>query len=339
MPSLGLICVTKKATTFFLSNITIPNSINMAKVLSVFGATGKQGISVVNHVLADPELAKQFGVRAITRNVDSTTAKQLAKNGVEVVHGDFKDPVSIEKAVAGSHTVYLMTTPSFGTDAVEAEYNTAKLVADISVQNGVKYIIFSTLPSVSKLSGGRYNNVTAFDAKEKAEQYIRTLPIQSAFCSLGSFMQNFADQPFLAPKPGPHNTWILRRPVPSTAKLPLLDAIEDTGKFVGAILADPVQYSGQTIHAAEQMYSYDDIVAALSKSCGKSIVFKQVSEECFRETLPILPDLWMDGFRSQEEFGYFGPNSEALVASGAKLARGTLTTLEKFLELHPFHLA
>lgn len=41
----------------------------MAKVLTVFGATGQQGGSVVEYVLNDPELFKKYKVRAITRDL------------------------------------------------------------------------------------------------------------------------------------------------------------------------------------------------------------------------------------------------------------------------------
>ena len=162
----------------------------MAKVLGVFGATGQQGGAIVDYVLNDAELSEQYRIRAITRDVNSEKAKQL-RNRVEVVGGDMTDRVSLEAALSGVHTVFLMTTPSFGPDAVEAEFNTAKLVAQVAVEAGVEYIIFSTLPAVAEISGGKYTKVTAFDAKAKAEKYIRTLPVRSAFYCPASFMENF----------------------------------------------------------------------------------------------------------------------------------------------------
>ncbi len=211
----------------------------MPKILAVFGATGKQGSSVVNYVLNDPELSQQYRIRAITRDVNSEKAKQLKQKKVEVVQGDTLNRVSLQTALTGVHTVYAMTVPSFGPDAVEAEYNSAKTIADVAVEKGAHYIIFSTLPSVREISGGKYTNVTPFDAKAKAEQYIRGLPIKSAFCSLGSFMENLQSQTFLAPQPSPDGTWVMFRPISSKAQLPLIDAVGDTGKFVGAILAEP----------------------------------------------------------------------------------------------------
>lgn len=57
----------------------------MAKILTVFGATGNQGGSVIRAVLADPVLSREFRIRAITRDVGKPAAQELAAKGVEVV--------------------------------------------------------------------------------------------------------------------------------------------------------------------------------------------------------------------------------------------------------------
>jgi len=48
------------------------------KIISVVGATGVQGRSVVNTLLKD----KEYSIRAITPNPDSERAKALASQGV-----------------------------------------------------------------------------------------------------------------------------------------------------------------------------------------------------------------------------------------------------------------
>ncbi|KAK6067986.1 hypothetical protein SCUP515_09899 [Seiridium cupressi] len=310
----------------------------MSKILAVFGATGTQGSSVVNSVLNDIELSQQFKIRAIVRDVNSEKAEKLKKKKVEVVPGDMLDRASLEAALAGAHTVFIMTTPSFGPDAVETEYNTAKMMADIAVEKGAEYIIFSTLPSVSDMSNGKYTAITPFDAKAKAEQYIRGLPVKSAFCSLGYFMENLQSQPYLAPQPMQDGTWAFCRPSSPTIRLPYLDATGDTGKFVGAILAEPDKFEGKTLCAAAALYSLEEIADALAKNTGKTVICKKIPLENFKNGMPFVPDLWAEGALSQEEYGYFGPKTEQLVAWAAKQARGRLTTLEEYLEAHPFKL-
>lgn len=57
----------------------------MSKILTVFGATGNQGGSVIEAILADPALSKEYKIRAITRDTSKPAAKALAAKGAEVV--------------------------------------------------------------------------------------------------------------------------------------------------------------------------------------------------------------------------------------------------------------
>ncbi len=97
----------------------------MSKILAVFGATGQQGGSVINYVLNDPELSENYKIRAITLDAQSENAKQL-KEKVEVVRGDVLNRASVETALTGEHTVFAMTTPSFGPDAWRSSTTVAR---------------------------------------------------------------------------------------------------------------------------------------------------------------------------------------------------------------------
>lgn len=56
----------------------------MSKLITVFGATGNQGGSIVKAILADSALSKEFKIRGITRDVSKPAAQALAKQGVEL---------------------------------------------------------------------------------------------------------------------------------------------------------------------------------------------------------------------------------------------------------------
>ncbi|KAI1411875.1 NAD(P)-binding protein [Hypoxylon sp. FL1857] len=309
----------------------------MSKVLAVFGATGQQGGSVVNYVLNDPELSQQYKVRAITRDVNSEKAKQL-KEKVEVVQGDPLNRASLETALAGVHTVFIMTVNYFIPGGPDIQYNSGKTMVDVAVEKGAEYIIFSTLPSVKEVSGGKYV-FSLFDVKAEIEKYIRGLAIKSAFFSAGSFMDNFQSQTTLALQPAPDGTWVMARHFSPKTKWPLIDAVGDTGKFVGAILANPDKYEGKTFCAATALYTTEELIATISKATGKTVIFKQISRDDFKKTLPPeMADTLADYFSYIEEFGYYGPDSEKLVAWAAANARGRLHTFEEYLEMHPVQL-
>jgi uncharacterized protein YbjT (DUF2867 family) len=298
------------------------------KILVVFGATGQQGSSVINAVLADPSLSQQFTIRAITRSVSSDKAKQLAAKhrDIELVAGDATDTASLTTALANAHTVFAMTTlpPDLSTtDDYTFQLNTAKAIADVAVTQNVSLLIFSTLPDVRAISGGKFTRVSSFDAKAAAEAYIRSLSakgLKSVFLSLGSFMENLLDTqsglgPILNHKTG---EYVLARNQPASTEYPLFTAVEDTGKFVAAVLANPDRFvGGKPLCAAEGMYSLEEIVKALSKVTGKTVVYKQISGEEFRrERLPSPPwppalvDMFVEYFEYVSEFGYFGKDTE-----------------------------
>lgn len=57
----------------------------MSKLITVFGATGNQGGSVITSILNDPILSEEFKIRGITRDISKPAAQALAARGVEVV--------------------------------------------------------------------------------------------------------------------------------------------------------------------------------------------------------------------------------------------------------------
>ena len=67
----------------------------------VAGATGRQGGSVVRHLLE-----RQLTVRALVRDPQSDRAKALGGQGIEIAQGDMDDLASLQKAMSGVRGVY-----------------------------------------------------------------------------------------------------------------------------------------------------------------------------------------------------------------------------------------
>lgn len=57
----------------------------MSKIITVFGATGNQGGSVIKSILGDSTLSKEYKIRAVTRDTSKPGAQALAKQGAELV--------------------------------------------------------------------------------------------------------------------------------------------------------------------------------------------------------------------------------------------------------------
>src|SRR5258706_12834827 len=116
---------------------------NDGKLIAVVGATGQQGGAVVRALQA----SGQFKVRALTRNPGKH--RDLAE---EVVEADLDRPESLKAAFEGVHGVFLVTNfweP--GTDELKQATAAVRAAKDA----GVKHLIWSTLPDVGAISGGK----------------------------------------------------------------------------------------------------------------------------------------------------------------------------------------
>ena len=126
------------------------------RIIAVVGATGQQGGAVIRALQA----GNQFKVRALTRN--PAKHRELAD---EVVEADLNRPETLKSAFEGAHGVFLVTNPrEQGAD--ERKQATAAVRA--AKDAGVKHIIWSTLPDVEAISGGKFD-VPHFTGKARID--------------------------------------------------------------------------------------------------------------------------------------------------------------------------
>lgn len=308
----------------------------MSKLLVVFGATGQQGGSVINSVLADTTLSKQYKIRAVTRDTSKPAAQALKSKGVELVQADADDKASLQQALKQAHTVFIVTTTVDGAGAKEIETKQGKQIADTAVAAGAQYLILSSASHAKKISG---KDVDIFDSKAEIEDYIRGLKVKSAFYAPGFFMENFRghSQPRPTEEPGVYR--IANIPTNET-RIPLLDTAADTGKFIAPILANPDKYEGKVFYGGTKLYSYDEVAQAISNATGKKVIYKSLPSQVFKGFLP--PDMAGPAVQMLEWFrdsGYYGPKTQEQVSwTTQQVAAGSLTTFESFLKKNPISL-
>jgi uncharacterized protein YbjT (DUF2867 family) len=253
------------------------------------------------------------------------------------VEADVNDIESLKRAFAGASVVFASTVSVYDGRHYEHEIEQGKNIADAAVHAGVKFLIYSSLPHAGDVSGGKYKNMGHFNGKYDTEQYIRSLPIRSAFFDPGCFMSNFLTNS--RPQPLGDGTYAIFQCVSSETKIPLIDTAGDTGKWVAAVLHDFDKYDGKIFCAATAIYTWQEIVDAISHATGKTVTFKQIPAKDWREFLPPgmqdpLTDMWL----YIEEFRYFGEDEDEKVKWAAENAYGKLTTLEEFLQANPLKL-
>ncbi|KUJ08188.1 NAD(P)-binding protein [Mollisia scopiformis] len=310
----------------------------MSKLLVIFGATGQQGGSLIQTILSDPTLSKTYTLRAVTRDPAQPTAQSLSSRGVSLIKGDPDDTSSLGPIMKDAHTVFAVTTTTYDAECYARELRQGKAIADAAVAAGVQYLIFSSLPHVSTLAGGKYKGVQSFDAKAEVEMYVRGLPIKSAFFQPGSFMSNF--QGGMKPNPVGDGTWAWFNVVTPQTRLPLIDTAGDTGKYVCAILAEPEKFEGKILCASTEVLSMEEICETIGKASGKTVVYKQLPENVFRGFMKneVQSDNITQMMLYIQDFGYYGKDTVGKVAETAELARGKLTTLEEYLKKNPLGL-
>lgn len=153
-------------------------------------------------------------------------------------------------------------------------------------------------------------------------------------------MENFHTPGFIIHHTAPDGTEIVCHHNSATSKFPVIAAVADTGKFVGAILADPEKYEGKTFCAATGLSTWEEVCKVVSKVTGKKVVYEQGDNKEYKDSLPeMVADVFVELFSYYDEFGYYGPETESLVSWAAEHARGDLTTLEAYFLQHPEPLA
>ncbi|KAF1930547.1 NmrA family transcriptional regulator [Didymella exigua CBS 183.55] len=273
----------------------------MSKLITVFGATGNQGGSVIKHILADSTLSKTFKIRGITRDTSKPGAQALAKQGVEMKSADLSDKASVTKALQGSDTVFLVTN-YWESAKYEVEFDQGKNVADASKELGVQHLIFSSLLHVGKITNGRLSHVPHFEAKSDIEDYIKKIGVPASFFLPGYFMSNFTQ----SVQKGEDGSLSFAFPVSKDAKFPLIDIAEDTGKFVNGILKNRDETLNKHILGAENYYTPEQIRSSLEAATGKKTHFAQITAEQYKGFLPgFIAEEMLENHQFIDEPGYY----------------------------------
>ncbi|KAE8391275.1 hypothetical protein BDV23DRAFT_193322 [Aspergillus alliaceus] len=300
----------------------------------VFGATGKQGGSVINSILSDPTAAGRFHVKAVTRDVAKDKAKALAAKGVEVVTGNLNDKESLRPLIKGAYGVFAVTN-FWEIFSAEVEVQQGKNIADVCKDEGVQHLVWSSLLNVNKLTNGVLSKVYHFDGKAEVEEYIRSIGIPATFFLAGFYMSNVPGVSFRQLPDGKH---ALSMPIPDDAPVPLFAAEFDTGKFVKAIFLKRDTTLGKRIYGATKYSTPAEMVSTFQKvfpEAGKDARFNQLSHEAFKGIMAstgapeIIQEEMLQNMRLMPEFGYYG--GDALEPS-ISILNEPLTTWEEYIK-------
>ncbi|PNG19752.1 NmrA/HSCARG family protein [Streptomyces cahuitamycinicus] len=254
------------------------------KVIAVVGATGSQGGGLARAILADA--GGGFAVRALTRNPDSDTARELAALGAEVVKADLGDLRSLTEAFDGAHGAFLVT--NFWADmSPEREKQEAATMARAAKAAGVAHVIWSTLEDtrdyipldderMPTLMGGY--KVPHFDAKAEANQFFTDAGVPTTFLQTTFYWENLLGP--MAPRRGDDGRLVLAMPMADSLLAGI--AVEDIGKTAYGIFRRGGDLIGRTVSIAGEHLTGKQMAEQLSVALGEDVAYVPVPFDVMR---------------------------------------------------------
>ena len=235
------------------------------KPILVAGATGRQGGSVVRHLLE-----RQLAVRALVLHPQSDRAKALAAQRVEIARGDMDDLASLKKAMVGVHGVY--SVQDFFTAGAAREVQQGKNMADAALDAGVEHFVFSSVGGAERDSG-----IPHFETKWEIEKHIRKLGLPATMFRPVGFMENY----YIPLLEGQILKGRLFDPVRDDKPLQTI-ASDDIGKFIGLAFAQPERFIGLELEIAGSELTSPQAAEVFSRVLGRRVKVHHLPMTAFR---------------------------------------------------------
>ncbi|OBT66989.1 hypothetical protein VE03_04181 [Pseudogymnoascus sp. 23342-1-I1] len=319
------------------------------KIIVVVGATGIQGDSVARTFLNLPN----WKVRALTRDPSSPASIALAARGAEVVQADLRDINSLFTAFQDANSIFLNTEfwSVFRLHMAKLMENGGKLEEGLmdpseaahqsevsrgknAVQAAAKVptlerLIYSALPSATKITGGKYHSLH-WEAKADIVEYIESehpeLAKKSSFIYLGAYNTNALLSPQLDPLDGKYK---YVSALSKDVRMPIINPKESTGPYVRALIENEQPGIKLLAHDTDSFLTVQEIGDVWARASGKEVSFVDVSVDFMHqklgvpmEVLRILPAL--------NEFGYVG--SMKIVGPGGLTTKVQTESYEEWMK-------
>jgi uncharacterized protein YbjT (DUF2867 family) len=282
-------------------------------VVLVTGATGRQGGAVVRYMLP-----KGWKLRALTRNVDSYPAKELARVGVEVLQGDLEDPASLDRASRGVYGVY--SVQDFWSVGARREVMQGKNLADAAKKAGVQHFVYSSVGGAERNTG-----IPHWESKWQIEKHIRQLNLPTTVFRPAAFMEMYyvlqVEVGILKGK----FTDPLRGDKPYQTI-----ATDDIGAFVALAFDRPSEFVGRQLEIAGSELTNLEAAKVFSRVLGRPVKFSRLPMPIVR--LFMSPEFYKM-FRWFNEAGF----AADIVGLRARYPEVHLHTLEEWLREEGWH--
>ncbi|ELY37846.1 NmrA/HSCARG family protein [Natronorubrum tibetense] len=227
----------------------------MTTSVLVTGATGNQGGSVVEHLLASDT---EFDVYGLTRDASGDRAQELSEQGVSMVEGDLNDKDSLAPHVAEVDAVFAVT--NFWTEGYEQQVQQGENIAEVASEEGVDQFVFSGVGSHEKDTG-----VPHFDSAEEIDQHAQELNLPLTVLQPVFFFQNFEAFAEDVVEDGQ-----IALPLEEGVSLQMID-VDDVGHAAAVALENPDEFVGEHVELAGDELTLAETADLLSEVTGQDV--------------------------------------------------------------------
>ncbi|HMF12939.1 MAG TPA: NmrA/HSCARG family protein [Gemmataceae bacterium] len=232
---------------------------NSDKTVLVTGATGRQGGAVIRYLLPGG-----WKLRALTRHPAGSPARELKRQGVEVVQGDLEDAASLERAVRGAYGVY--SVQDFWSVGARREVQQGKNLAEAAKKASVQHYVYSSVGGAERNSG-----IDHWESKWEIEQHVRKIGLPATILRPAAFMENYyIDQVEIGILKGK-----LLDPVRADKPYQTI-ATDDIGAFAALAFQRRDEFLGLELEIAGSELTNSQAAEVFSRVLGKPVKFRRL---------------------------------------------------------------
>jgi uncharacterized protein YbjT (DUF2867 family) len=226
--------------------------------VAVTGATGTQGGATARSLLA-----AGHRVRALTRRPDSPAADTLRALGADVRYADFDDRDSLDTALAGTDSLFAVTSFEAG---IETEIRQGGSLVDAAAAARLGHVVLTSVAHADRDTG-----VPHYESKRTVEQHLRASGTPWTVIGPAAFMDNYA---------GGWTADGLREgtfawPMPADRPLSLISS-RDIGAFAALALGRREDFTGRRIDIASDERTPEEMTGMLAAATGRPLAYEEV---------------------------------------------------------------
>jgi len=255
------------------------------RTIAIVGGTGAQGGGLAHAILGDRSGA--FAARVLTRRPESARARDLARQGAEVVAADLDHPPSLERAFAGAYGAFCVTN-FWEHFSPEREIAQARAMAAAARRAGLVHVIWSTLEDTRRFVPlddgrmptlrGRYK-VPHFDSKGESDRFFGEAGVPTTYLLTSFYWDNLVHFR-LGQHRDEHGRLRIVLPM-GDRRLPGI-AVEDIGRCAFGIFQRGEDLIGQRVGVAGEHLTGAAMAEQLSCALGEPVDYVAVSPERYR---------------------------------------------------------